>query len=115
MKKISPIGRMDITLKQSAKASSKLLKEVNEMIDLLCDMRETMAAMDKIITDSLFPLPVETLANPPKKIRKSKIQHEKDLETLAAEKIPEDKFPSEASVDRVSSVSQECCTEADAQ
>ena len=105
---------MDITLKQSAKASSKLLKEVNEMIDLLCDMRETIAAMDKILTDELFPLPVETLANPPKKVRKSKKQHEKDLETLAAEKIPEGNIGPEASVDRLSSVSLECCTGEDA-
>ena len=107
---------MDITLKQSAKASSKLLKEVNEMIDLLCDMRETIAAMDKILTDELFPLPVETLAAHaiPKKVRKSKKQHEKDLETLAAEKIPEGNIGPEASVDRLSSVSLECCTGEDA-
>ena len=101
---------MDITLKQSVKASTKLLHEVNEMIDILVEMREIMASMDKILTDELFPLPVETLTNPPKKVRKSKKRHEMDLEILAAEKIPEDNIPLAVSVDSMNAVSLEYCT-----
>jgi len=91
------------------KASGELLREVNAVIDALVDLREAIASLDRMILDELYPLPIETLENPPRKITKSRTKREKVLETLATGKIPEDIVPSEVSVDTTTLVPQECC------
>jgi len=91
------------------KASGELLREVNNVIDSLVDLREAIAGLDKMITDELYPLPVETLENPPKKVRKARKKHETDLQILVSEKIPEGIVPSEVSVDTLTLVPRECC------
>lgn len=100
------------------KISGDLLFKLNDLIDILVDLREAVAAFDKAITDKLHPLPLTAVEKPPKKERKPRVK--KQLETglkelVVLEKIPTDSAGSEASSDSMISALRTCCGSEDGQ
>jgi hypothetical protein len=78
------------TLRELEVKASEMLKTINDLIEVLCELRESSAAIDKIIIDELYPIPAETLAKQPRRIKKNKKKNEETLNEIL-ESIPDGK------------------------